>query len=78
MIRRKIIKKKFTKKDCTFCVGKSMPDYKEGDKLRRFVSERGRILPRYISGICSKHQKHLARAVKRARHLAYLPFVSGL
>ncbi|OGG05654.1 30S ribosomal protein S18 [Candidatus Gottesmanbacteria bacterium RIFCSPHIGHO2_01_FULL_42_12] len=78
MYRKKVIKKKFTKKDCQFCQGKSVADYKDGEKLRRFISERGRILPRAYTGVCAKHQRSLGVAIKRARHLAYLPFTSGL
>ena len=78
MFRKKVIKKKFTKKDCPFCQSKTIADYKDGEKLRRFISERGRILPRAYSGVCSKHQRSLSMAIKRARHLAYLPFTSSL
>jgi len=61
---------------CKFCAEKiEKIDYKNVDLLKSFISERGRIIPRRISGVCSKHQRQLARAVKRARHLALLPFV---
>ncbi|MEO2066306.1 small subunit ribosomal protein S18 [Thermovibrio guaymasensis] len=64
------------KKYCKFCAEKiEKIDYKNVDLLKSFISERGRIIPRRISGVCSKHQRQLARAVKRARHLALLPFV---
>ncbi len=64
------------KKYCKFCAEKiERIDYKNVDLLKSFISERGRIIPRRISGVCSKHQRQLARAVKRARHLALLPFV---
>jgi len=52
------------------------PDYKKPEVLRRFISERGKIIPRGRSGICSKHQRVLAREVKRSRYLALLPFSS--
>jgi small subunit ribosomal protein S18 len=77
MKRKKITKKKFTKKDCGFCQNKTVPDYKDAEKLRRFISERGRILPRAYTGVCAKHMKKLSVAIKRARHLAYLPFIAS-
>ncbi|HBR32214.1 MAG TPA: 30S ribosomal protein S18, partial [Clostridiales bacterium] len=51
-------------------------DYKDVNKLRRFVSERGKIIPRRISGNCAKHQRQLTEAVKRARQIALIPYVS--
>ena len=60
---------------CYFCTNKTLPDYKEVDALRRFVSERGRILARTRTGACAKHQRRLTVEIKRARHLALLPFV---
>lgn len=63
-------------KVCQFCVDKVKTiDYKQADQLRRFVSERGKIRPRRQTGTCAKHQRHLTTAIKRARHLAMLPFV---
>ena len=65
------------KKVCMFCVDKvEHIDYKDTAKLRRFVSERGKIVPRRISGNCAKHQRALTTAIKRARHLALMPYVS--
>ncbi|NLJ47709.1 MAG: 30S ribosomal protein S18 [Treponema sp.] len=66
----------FRKKVCKFCTNKLRIDYKDPDTLRRFVTERGKILPRRITGSCAKHQRALAVAIKRARALAFLPFVS--
>lgn len=66
----------FRKKVCKFCTNKLRIDYKDPDTLRRFVTERGKILPRRITGSCAKHQRTLAVAIKRARSLAFLPFVS--
>ncbi|MEO2083761.1 MAG: 30S ribosomal protein S18, partial [Desulfurobacteriaceae bacterium] len=64
------------RKYCKFCAERiEKIDYKNVELLKPFISERGRIIPRRISGVCSKHQRQLARAVKRARHLALLPFV---
>ena len=65
----------FKKKVCRYCTQKTLPDYKNFDQLRRFVTERGKILPRRITGTCAKHQRAVAREVKKARVLAYLPFV---
>ncbi len=60
---------------CNFCVDKATHiDYKEIDKLRRFITERGKILPRRISGNCAKHQRQLTDAIKRARNIALLPY----
>jgi small subunit ribosomal protein S18 len=61
-------------KVCTFCVEKTAIDYKDFSKLRRFVSERGKIEPRRRTGVCAKHQRKLALAIKRARFLALLPY----
>ncbi len=63
-------------KVCQFCVEKTKKiDYKQPEQLRRFVSDRGKIRPRRQTGTCARHQRHLAVAIKRARHLALLPFV---
>ena len=65
------------RKVCSFCVDKiEYIDYKDINRLRRFVNERGKILPRRLTGTSQKFQKKVAQAVKRARHLAILPFVS--
>jgi len=62
---------------CQFCTDKSvLIDYKLYELLRRYVSEDGKIRPRRQTGTCAKHQRELARAIKRARHLALLPFTS--
>jgi small subunit ribosomal protein S18 len=60
---------------CQFCTDRSTKiDYKQTETLRRYVTESGKIRPRRQSGACAKHQRELARAIKRARHLALLPF----
>jgi small subunit ribosomal protein S18 len=60
---------------CSFCVDKVVEvDYREAQKLRRYITERGKILPRRISGNCAHHQRQLTVAIKRARNLALLPF----
>jgi len=64
------------KKVCRFCTQKLKISYKEADNLRRFISERGKILPRRITGTCARHQRLIAEAVKRARILAMLPFTA--
>ena len=66
----------FKKKVCKFCMQKLKIDYKDADTLRRFITERGKILPRRITGTCAKHQRALALAIKRARIIALVPFVA--
>ena len=66
----------FHKKVCRFCANKAKIDYKDADGLRRFTTERGKILPRRITGTCSRHQKELANAIKRARAICLLPYVA--
>lgn len=65
------------KKVCSFCAEKvDFIDYKDVNKLRKYVTERGKILPRRISGNCAKHQRSLTLAIKRARNMALLPFTT--
>ncbi|MCI7476994.1 MAG: 30S ribosomal protein S18 [Selenomonadales bacterium] len=65
------------KKVCSFCVDKvENIDYKDVAKLRRYTTERGKILPRRISGNCAKHQRQVTVAIKRARNIALLPFTA--
>lgn len=65
------------KKVCIFCADKvDFIDYKDSAKLHKFISERGKILPRRISGTCALHQRELNTAIKRARNMALLPFVT--
>ena len=67
--------RKGRKKVCVFCVEKvDEIDYKDVTRLKRFVSERSKILPRRVTGTCAKHQRELTTAIKRARHLALLPY----
>lgn len=69
--------RKAKRKVCAFCADKvEYIDYKDVARLRRFVSERAKILPRRITGTCAKHQRQLTTAIKRARHIALLPFSS--
>lgn len=65
------------RKVCGFCVDKiDFIDYKNVNRLRRFVSDRGKIIPRRTTGTCAEHQRALTRALKRAREIALLPFVA--
>jgi len=75
MKKRKPRDKFFIKKSCRFCADKvEKIDYKDIAKLKRFVTEKGKILPGRITGNCARHQRSVAIAVKRARHIALLPF----
>jgi len=64
------------KKYCQFCASSSIPRYWDAASLRRFISDRGRIVARTRSGACAKHQRRVTKEIKRARHLALLPFTS--
>jgi small subunit ribosomal protein S18 len=72
-VRRFIAKPKV----CAFCVEKLEIDYKDISRLRKYISDRGKIEPRRRTGVCAKHQRRLALAVKRARFLALLPYTSA-
>ncbi|MFA4028881.1 MAG: hypothetical protein GDYSWBUE_001346 [Candidatus Fervidibacterota bacterium] len=64
------------KRPCPWCMEKvSYIDYKNVARLRRFISEKGKILPRRQTGVCARHQRQLAVAIKRARYMALLPYV---
>ena len=70
-MRRRPIRRR--KKVCVFCADKNaVIDYKDVNRLKKFVSERGKILPRRITGTCAKHQRALTVAIKRARHMPYV------
>lgn len=65
------------KRVCSFCVDKvTQIDYKSSDKLRRYISDRGKILPRRITGNCAGHQRQLTLAIKRARFMALMPYTT--
>ena len=69
--------RKIKKKVCMFCADKTLViDYKEADKLKKFVSEKGKILPRRVTGLCAKHQREVTLAIKRARHIGLLPYTA--
>ena len=62
------------KKVCYMCTGKDI-DYKDIDVLKKYVNDKGKILPRRVTGACAKHQRHIAEQVKYARYMALIPFV---
>ncbi|WDV45866.1 30S ribosomal protein S18 [Clostridiaceae bacterium M8S5] len=65
------------KKVCNFCVDKvDSVDYKDINKLKKYITERGKILPRRITGTCAKHQRQVTQAIKRARTIALLPYTA--
>lgn len=63
------------RKSCHFCETKVTIDYKDEQQLRRFTNDRGKILPRRVSGSCARHQRELAVAIKRGRFLALIPYI---
>lgn len=72
---KKKFRKPSRKKVCAFCLDKtSTIDYKDVNKLRKYITEKGKIVPRRQTGVCSEHQRMLAEAIKRARVMALLPF----
>jgi small subunit ribosomal protein S18 len=74
--RKKVYRRK---KVCKFCVDQNMAiDYKDPKTLKHFITERGKIIPRRITGTCAKHQRELSTAIKRARHIALMPYVGKL
>lgn len=75
---RKMKRRRFgRRKVCRFCADKSLViDYKDPQILRHFITDRGKIVPRRISGNCAKHQRMLTRAIKRARIVALMPFTA--
>lgn len=73
MVQKKRGRRK--KRVCAYCTDKiNTIDYKDAGKLRRFISERGKILPRRITGNCAKHQRALTISIKRSRHIALMPY----
>ena len=66
------------RKVCAYCADKHKEiDYKNVDELKRFISDRGKILPRRVTGTCARHQRKVTQAIKRARHLALLPYTEN-
>ena len=75
--KRAVKERRPKRKPCNFCADKVIDiSYRELNRLKKFVSERGKIVPRRISGNCAKHQRMLTVAIKRARVIAFLPYVS--
>lgn len=67
-----------SRKTCPICeAGIRFVDYKDERRLSRYITERGKILPRRISGTCARHQRQLSTAIKRARYLALVPYIAG-
>ena len=74
---KKPMRRPARRKVCNFCVEKSESiDYKDIAKLRKYLTESGKILPRRMTGVCARHQRELAVAIKRARHMALIPYVA--
>lgn len=71
---KKPVKRQNRKKVCVFCVEKAEIDYKDVARIKRFITENGKILPRRQTGTCSKHQREIANAIKRARYMALIPY----
>lgn len=70
--------RKVRRKDCTLCSDKEFVlDYKNPDQLKKFINEKGKILPRRATGACAKHQRDITLAIKRCRHIAMLPFAEN-
>ncbi len=70
--------RKMRKKVCSMCANKELVlDFKNYDQMKKFVNEKGKILPRRATGACAKHQREITQAVKRARHIAILPYTQG-
>jgi len=76
--KRRIIKEEAVPVNCPFCKSKTNPDYKDVEVLARYMSDRAKVLGKARTGICSKHQRKISISIKRARHLALLPFVPSL
>lgn len=74
--RRPMRRKFVAPKECYFCVEKKEPAYIDTSVLQRFVTERGKIVGRLRSGLCARHQRHLTAAIKNARYLALIPYIS--
>lgn len=76
-IRRRI-QKNIAPKNCYFCEEKKSPVFSDTSSLQKFLTERGKIIPRSRNGLCARHQRDLATAIKHARHLALIPFISRI
>lgn len=76
MQQRNIRKPRPVKTNCVFCNEKIEPDYKEFDALRKYLTERGKIIGRARTGVCAKHERKIGTSIKQARYIGLLPFVS--
>ncbi len=76
--RRKRVVLEAVKRDCPFCKTNTEPDYKEADALARYLTDRAKLLGKDRTGLCAKHQRRISVAIKRARHLALLPYTPSL
>ncbi|HCM37836.1 MAG: 30S ribosomal protein S18 [Candidatus Gottesmanbacteria bacterium GW2011_GWB1_43_11] len=70
------LRPKIVPKNCPYCKTDTEPHFRDYESLRRYLSERGKILAHMRTGICSKHQRHIALSIKHARYLALLPFIN--
>jgi small subunit ribosomal protein S18 len=75
-MKKKILRRKKKALHCPYCKDKRDPDYKDYNNLAKFMTDRSKIIGESRSGLCAKHQRRLSIAIKRARHLGLLPFVS--
>jgi len=75
--RRKVVFEA-VKRNCPFCKSDTSPDYKDVPALQKYMSDRAKLLGKNRTGLCAKHQRRLSVAIKRARHLALLPFVPSI
>ena len=74
---KKPVRKPARRKVCNFCVEKAQSiDYKDVAKLKKYLTESGKVLPRRMTGVCARHQRELAVAIKRARQMALIPYVA--
>jgi small subunit ribosomal protein S18 len=76
--RRKTVRITPRADKCSFCEDKKTPSWKDSELLKTFLTNRGRIMGKSFTGLCAKHQRVLAKAIKHARHLALLPFTTGM
>ncbi|MBI2029049.1 30S ribosomal protein S18 [Candidatus Gottesmanbacteria bacterium] len=76
MMQRKFRKPRPVKTNCVFCNEKKEPDYKEWESLKKYVSERGKIIGKDRTGICAKHERKLGKTIKHARYIGLLPFIA--
>lgn len=73
--QRKTFKFRPVAKNCPFCAANTVPDYKDGSALTKYTSERGKILSKARTGLCSKHQRMVTTEIKRARYIGLMPFI---